>query len=513
MRLRLTLTALLAAGLLAVASSSASAGPALPNVIVVTVDDQSMHTFTRKAMPHVFGDLVDHGTRFSNSFAAPPLCCPDRAGFLTGQYPHNNGVFSNRQGYSQLIEPENILPAWLHAAGYETALIGKYLNGTEAVLGATPAPGWDRWIGIASRPGYRRAVLSKDGEEVPLGDRYLTDVLNLQASRFVARAAAKPQPFFMWLTHFAPHTSPHPHVCPVWGAEPLEDDYKRVLRDRFSLPTDPSFNEDDVSDKPFPLNELPRLTKDQKREIRQRYRCAVAALSPVDRGVHDLVETLRETGQLRNTVILYTSDNGYEFGEHRLAFGKADVYEPSLRVPLVVRLPKSLRAEGTPSTVSDPVAEIDLAPTILAMAGGADPCTEPPPPEVPECRVMDGRSFLGLLQGGTSWPADRALLIELYRGAEARSKRPLGQRCHPLEGLRTPDWTMAIDFQRNDQGTCVDAGTELYDLSDDPYQLENVGSSPGLAGEVDALRARLEKLLGCSGIAGRDPRSGTGYCE
>jgi N-acetylglucosamine-6-sulfatase len=114
-----------------------------PNFLVILTDDQAQNSFKARYMPRTFRSIVDGGTRFANGLAAPPLCCPDRAGFLTGEYPHSSGVFSNHPGYPTLRDKGNTLPVWLARAGYRTALIGKYLNHYYGAEGATPAPGWN----------------------------------------------------------------------------------------------------------------------------------------------------------------------------------------------------------------------------------------------------------------------------------------------------------------------------------------------------------------------------------
>ena len=134
-----------------------------PNVLLIVVDDQAQNTFKPRFMPHTFHDLVNHGTTFTNAIAAPPLCCPDRAGILTGQYPHNHGVFSNHPGYGDLRDPGNTLPVWLQNAGYRTGLFGKFMNHYEDVSGRGSArrirslvrvPRWN--LGVFQLPRERQ---------------------------------------------------------------------------------------------------------------------------------------------------------------------------------------------------------------------------------------------------------------------------------------------------------------------------------------------------------------------
>ena len=144
-------------GIAGVAAGSTLAGSAAaqrpPNFLLILVDDQARNTFKPRFMPRTFHEFVDHGTRFTNAIAAPPLCCPDRAGIMSGQYPHNHGVFSNRPGYADLRDPQNTLPVWLQNSGYRTGLFGKFMNHYSDGAGALPAPGFDRWFALLDGRG------------------------------------------------------------------------------------------------------------------------------------------------------------------------------------------------------------------------------------------------------------------------------------------------------------------------------------------------------------------------
>ena len=462
-----------------------------PNVVVVTLDDEAMSQVRRESMPKTYQRVIRPGTTFKNSLAAPPLCCPDRASFLTGEYPHNNGVNRNHPGYSELIHPKNVLPAWLHEAGYRTALVGKYLNGTSSVLGSRPAPGWDHWYGIYGKASYYGADVSNDGRRIHLHDRYLDSVLARKAQAFVRRAA-KHRPFFLWFTPFAPHfdggKDPRGNCSGVMP-KALARDYRRVRDIR--LPRDRSFNERDVSDKPRQIRELPRLNNADIRLLTRRYRCGLGAIREVDRAIGEIVGKLRAADELRNTAIFVTSDNGFFFGEHRLKKGKGQTYEPALRVPLMARLPRDQGIQAP--KVSEPVAELDLAPTILDLAG-ADPCLSPT-----NCRTMDGRSLRKLTTGSNAgWPNDRGILVEQ------------GRRCG-YSAIRTHRYVLTLDRTHPPGGgACRQQKPELYNLRRDPFELRNTGTKRSAKGTVDALSQRIDALSQCSGIPGRDPG---GSCE
>jgi N-acetylglucosamine-6-sulfatase len=452
-----------------------------PNLVVITSDDQSLNSFGREVMPSTFRLLVDRGTTFSQGIAAPPLCCPSRAGFLTGQYPHNHGVFSNQAGYSHLRDPEQTLPAWLRAHGYTTGFVGKYLNGTTPALGATPAPGWDRWVALYGSHQYFDAPITVDGEVVP-NEGYVPAVFTERAGEFV-RSAAGPQPFFLWLGQEPPHFRKGPSdVCPGYAPKALPRDYRKF--GDTPLPRPPSFNEPDLSDKPDKLvRKQPPLGRRAIHRLERSYRCTLGSMQEVDRSVEEVWRALRESGEAEDTVFVYTSDNGLLHGEHRIDARKGHVYDEATRVPLVALVPERVLGERPVTEVSEQVTNLDLTATLLELAG-VQPCTES------DCRTVDGRSAVGLLKGDeAAWPDDRGVLLEQ------------GPRGCKFAGVRTLDYLFAANLKRNDDGDCVERDRELYDLRADPYQLESIADTS----EVDEqLNERLSALRECSGTTGPD---------
>jgi arylsulfatase A-like enzyme len=221
--------------------------------------------------------------------------------------------------------------------------------------------------------------------------------------------------------------------------------------------------------------------------------------------VRRIVDALSKAGELDNTAIVFVSDNGYFFGEHRVPNEKYLAYEESIRIPMLIRFPAGI---GTPGAqVDSPVANIDIAPTFLALAG-AQPCIKG------GCRVLDGRSLTDLVQGGP-WPSDRALVLELVRAAE----RPTTVLPCTYAGLRTSG-QVYVEYSSvpDAAGECVPASElEHYDLASDPFQLTNLAPAiPGTptAESQAALSARLASLVDCAGIEGRDPSPPSGhYCE
>jgi arylsulfatase A-like enzyme len=449
-----------------------------PNIVLVVVDDQARNSFQRSYMPHAFADLVERGTRFVNGLAAPPDCCPDRAGILTGEYPHNHGVFSDRPGYLSLRDPGNTLPVWLHRAGYRTGLVGKFLNKYRETQGSVPAPGFDQWfMGAGNYYGYG---VSDNGVPRHYGTRrqdYSTDVLTQQAMRFVRGRS----PFFLWLGYNAPHVANrhfgHPYgngPCRGPMPEPPSDAAFHRFR-RVPLPRPPSFNERRVGDKPTRIRSLPTLSQNEVRVIRRRWRCTLATMSTVDADLHRLFTELHRRGELSKTIIVYVSDNGLFFGEHRIPAGKGFPYEEALRVPFVVRVPPSLG--GGPPLVRKVVSNQDIAPTLLHYAH-AKPCAAPN-----ACRLIDGHSLVPLLGGPGTWPKDRGVLAEL--------NTKTGPECAcAYEAIRTQRY-MYDEWSTGEK--------ELYDLKVDPNELRNLaGSAP--YGEIQrSLAERLARLRHCSG--------------
>jgi len=389
--------------LLAVAAVTAPTGtaaatrPERPNIVVIETDDQTLAMLNERTMPNVMRLFGKRGTTFTD-FVNEPLCCPSRAGLITGQYPHNNGVLSNDPGYDLLDAKDNTLPVWLRRAGYRTGLVGKFLNHYARFAGTQPAPGFDYWFSLL-RVRYFNTPVSINGRRRRLGGTrghaYLTNALRRRAIGFARRSADR-EPFFLWLAELAPHLGggPHPPECPDAGAIPAPRD-AGTLADE-PLPSPPSFDEADVSDKPSFIADLPLLSAEQKQTMTGRYRCALESLPAVDRGVARLAQALRARGELRRTVLIFTSDNGYLYGEHRMS-RKANPYEEAIHLPLMIRIPRYLLGGATPpSTIGLPVAGIDLAPTILDLAE-AEPCRLKD-----DCRVVDGRSLLPLLRDHAS---------------------------------------------------------------------------------------------------------------
>ena len=447
-------------------------------------DDQTVESL--RVMPKVKRLLADEGTTFDSSFVSFPVCCPSRATFLTGQYPHNHfveGLEPPWGGYINL-DTSSYLPVWLRRVGYNTIHLGKFLNGYGTQnLDQTEVPlGWTEWQGSVDPSTYRyygytlneNGVLRTYGaDEDPAF--YQTDFYGRRASELIERYAAKRKPFFLSLNFVAPH-----HGGGV--AEEEEDSSLKlpVVAPRHSgafagerPPADPSFNEPDVTDKPSNIQRRAPLTAEQDADIRRAYQRRLGSLLAVDEAVERVVNTLERSGELENTLIVFTSDNGFFHGEHRVPFGKLLPYEPSIRVPLILRGPGVPRGRRRAQLVEN----IDLAPTILEAAGAkGDPILP-----------SDGRSLFPLLRDrGLEWGRD---LLIAARGGAVR-----------YWALRTYRY-LYVEYSTGE--------LELYDLDADPYEERSVHLDPRYSRVVRVLEARLGALRACEGeFCSATPRLG-----
>lgn len=469
-----------------------------PNVVMITTDDQSPRTVIPEAMPNLFTKLQPRGTTFTDYVVTTPLCCPSRATLLTGQYGHNNGVLRNF--YPDLKQQQNVLPSWLQRAGYTTAHVGKFLNSYEANSGgaAAVAPGWDLWFTQLEKRRYYNWKASKNGKtkHYDYSDKdHVTNVTSGFATRWTNRLARKREPFYMQVDYYAPHTSTGRDTRCASGPVPEPQD--EHLFDTYVMPQPPNYNEPGIDDKPQEVKDRPPLTAEDTLNIERRFRCTLEANYGVDRGIGEIMDTLKKNKELDDTVIIYTSDNGFFFGEHRIAKGKPDPYEENIRMPYTMYVPPKFRdrSELVTST-NQPVANIDVAPTILELAD-ADPCRTKR-----LCRVMDGRSLMPLVDGTGGWPNPRGIGLELYD-------------CD-YRGVRY-DRQVFFQYSRETDYGCDPTDTEYYDLDLDPYQLGNL-SNAGLGAEYEAaeneLRQMMLDLSDCAGIEGRDPVPASGhYCQ
>ncbi|MEV6335159.1 sulfatase-like hydrolase/transferase [Nocardia vinacea] len=470
-----------------------------PNIVMILADDlDAMTTPVWQAMPRTATLIRDRGIDFTNGFAPMPICCAARSSILTGEYGHNTGVLTNSgevggfEAFRANGNESHTIATYLHDAGYRTGMAGKYLNGLEHDPDHIP-PGWDDWnAGIDNflYAGYNY-TLNENGTHVKYGvapKDYETDVIGEKSVRFITEAATTGQPFFWYAASTAPHFPIPPAPRHLAETTPT------------AAPQSANFQEPDVSDKPSWLIDTAdarAATIAATNDI--DYTNRLGALKSLDEMVAAIVDTLDRTGQLDNTYLIFTSDNGYSLGAHRLT-QKMAPYEESMRVPLAVAGPGI--SHGTTDAMG---LSIDLAPTILDWAALTIPDR------------MDGRSLAPVLHSDTSgWRTDFAAE---YGGPGGNGRNGIAQEQIPgtetpaMYAFDMPSW-VAVRTERylyvrwyDRERPLADREYELYDLATDPYQLTNLIKTPTGRAEhtatITELDHRLTELTTCAGRACR----------
>ena len=441
--------------LLPLAASRTSAQSTPPNIIFILIDDQRWDALSCAGHPFLKTPNIDRiakeGAYFENAFVTTPLCSPSRASFLTGLYVHTHKIHGN--GNSSAISHEMITwPALLQKSGYETAWIGKIHMGDDA----TPRPGFDHWISFKGQGVYEDPVFNIDGS-VEKQKGYVTDLLNDRALAFLKKKHDKP--FALCLAHKAVH-----------GPFTPADRHKDLYSDD-EIPRPPSVGEN-LDNKPMLKDRLPAATRPVQRQaparggsipeqlVRNQLRC----LASIDEGVGAILKELEDQKQLDNTIIVYTSDNGFFWGEHRLGDKRA-AYEESIRVPLVMRYPKMIKAGSRPTAMA---LNIDIAPTFLQLAGVTIP------------QNMQGKSLVSLFDGDASHFRDAAL-FEYFM-------EPKFAHILDWQAIRADRWKY-IHYQNEPKYD------ELYDLQADKYEMKNLIADAAAKDTLAKLKAELERQL------------------
>jgi N-acetylglucosamine-6-sulfatase len=450
------------------------------NVILIDTDDQNVADMF--VMRNTLNLLGARGTTFRNSFVSYPLCCPSRATHITGQYAHNHGVASDQQ-YG-LLDNTNTLAVWLRQAKYRTAMVGKYLNGYGLINRREIPPGWTQWFALTAGTDQKRYRynLNENGklQYYKNGARnYVTDVLSSKVNELLKAWAISPKPFFIYFNPTAPHGE---RAVPFTSSRDPQPAPRHLgLFGDITNPRPPNFNEADVSDKPKVIRDMPQLSDALLADLDRRYRGRLESLLGVDDQVKKIVGLIRKYGDSRKTVFIFTSDNGLEMGSHRIMF-KNFLYDEGERVPLIISGP------GFPEGVvrDQPVANIDLAPTIVSLTGAR------------AGRVMDGIP-LQPLANDPSVAANRDLLFEALDLGSPELGRSYG--------IRRGDWV--YNEYTNGSTAVLSDHAELYDMRRDPFQLNNllydppgpVSPAPGDVALAAQLGARLGQLRTCSGAS------------
>ena len=413
--------------------------PERPNIIFILTDDQRYdamgcagHPFLKT--PHM-DRLAREGVLFKNAFVTTSLCSPSRGSFLTGCYAHTHEVFSNAGKDPNPACPT--FPQLLQKAGYETAFIGKW----HMAASNAPRPGFDHWVSFSGQGNYNRNELNVDGKPVN-SEKYVTDDLTDYAVGFLTKKRTKP--FMLYLSHKAVH-------APFTPAKRHANLYSDVQIESRNNP------KDNLAAKPAWGR---KMDKNWKSQILSYFR----ALAAVDESVGRVLDTLKEIDALDNTAIVFAGDNGYFHGEHGGMWDKRAAYEPSMRIPFVMRYPKLAK----PATrCEELVLNIDLAPTLLELAG------------LPIPGSMQGRSWVGVLQGR---PGRDSFLYEYFAERGDRFKRPVAV------AVRTKRWKY-VTYPLDSSLT-----SELYDLQTDPEELDNLIGDPKCGATLNELKDELENL-------------------
>ena len=431
-----------------------------PNIVFVMTDDMEEGMLSR--MPVVRSRIVGEGVTFDNAFVTQSLCCPSRATALRGQYSHNHRITANDVPDGGAVRfrrrelDESTFATWLQDSGYRTGLVGKYLNNTEKHY---IPPGWDEWNGMIGMDNDH--LVNENGRLHHYSrETLMTDVYTEKSLGFVRRATdeASDPPFMLWAGTYAPH-------LPAKHSERDADLFKDT-----SLPRPPSFNEEDVSDKPEWVRDTPRLKDREIGKLQKQHRDRLRSLRDVDRMVGHILKLLEDRGELDDTYVVFTTDNGLQTGQHRLT-KKSTPYEEAAGVPLAIRGP------GIPAGVvrDQLVINNDLAPTFADWANTG----------VPD--FVDGRSFAPLLRKDPPPDSD-------WRAAVLNEQ-------HPKQRFRIPDY----EAVRTDTQTYVRWETgerELYDLRRDPYELENVSDAADPL-TLSRFKTLADLLSGCRGSSCR----------
>jgi arylsulfatase A-like enzyme len=443
--------------------------PLRPNIVMIVTDDQRWDTSgpthslsgATDVMAGTRAVLAGEGVEFQNAFMTTPLCAPSRASIFRGQYAHTTGVYllGGPNGGATMDDTQTI-SVWLKSAGYRTGFFGKYINGYEYLwLAGQPPyvpPGWDEWhaFRFPGRYGYK---LANNNTSVTYGSTdadYSTDVLRDLAKGFITTSANQGSPFFAMVSFYSPHLPMEPatrhaglfSTLAPWGP--------------------PNFNEADISDKPNWLQKVQPLSAAALQDNANTRKAMLEMLLSVDEGIAGsttygitgIMQTIKSLGIDRDTIVVFMTDNGYAWGEHRI-MGKTRAFEEHIRTPMFVRYPRLAPLARVEKGLA---ANIDVAPTFAELAG-----VTPPIP-------MDGRSFVKVLDGTEpAWRTD--LMIEGYNAPDGSQ----------YAGVREAGWKYN-EFTWGD--------SELYDLTNDPYELTNVVSNPAHAARVAAMAARLHQI-------------------
>ncbi|KAI1095111.1 arylsulfatase [Rostrohypoxylon terebratum] len=475
-----------------------------PNIVLIFPDDQDFRLGSTEHMPILQKELVQKGTQFMNHYATIALCCPSRASLLRGQAAHNTNITnvdSPGGNYAKFMvskENDDYLPHWLVAAGYNAEYIGKFMNGYTRALYMNPPKGWTHTDMLVDPFTYlyNNVVMSQNGE-TPIHYKgfHQLDVIRVKALDRLDYLAGQNKPFYLTI---APAT---PHVEAIDGL-PTPQTRHKGSADGLQVPRGGNWNasQESQDQKPSWLKELNYLNAAQAERIDNHYRARVATLQGVDEIIQDVVDRLDKLGILNNTYIIYTSDNGYHLGNHRVAAGKSLPYREDTNMPLIIRGP-GIKADATSYA---PSVHYDFPPTFLEIAGVK---SEDLPP------FLDGQSRLA------NWQNPDAVLetcplngtqevinVEFWGGGNLENPLQLkpsdiGNNSYKTLRITGPEkGYLYSKWCTNEE--------ELYDTTADPYELTNLAADPqdeSTKQLLNRLNALLLATKSCADATCRNP--------
>ncbi len=424
-----------------------------PNILFILIDDLRWDALGIEGHPFVKTPHIDRiareGIRFTRTFISNPICSPSRASFLTGQYCNNHGIIDNTERGPQ-SHRLTTFAAPIREAGYATAYLGKWHMGRDN----TPRPDWEHWIGAAGNVKHDDPTLNFNGED-RLVKGYLTDLLTDYAIDYINRSDDRP--FLLYLSHKSVHS-------PYIPADRHDDLYADQ-----EIGQNPSYL-DTLEGKPLLTpNVTPELTANMTADdFSPQARNQLRMITSVDEGIGRILDALDRIGKLDSTVVVFVSDNGYQWGEHSRR-GKRLPYEASARVPLYIRYPSLIN----PGLVrSQLVVNTDLAPTFTELAGAST------------LAGVQGRSLVPLF--GSSSVAWRSSVFLEYLAEKGKPDAPAWQ------AVRTSRWKFVRYMERPDV-------EELYDLRADPFELTNLADNRDLDKTIRSLSKELDRLAEMAG--------------
>jgi arylsulfatase A-like enzyme len=425
-----------------------------PNILFILTDDQRYDSVAQLPKLNARTDWL----RFQKSFAEEPQCCPSRATIFTGRYSHHTNVQTLLEGRN--LDDTRTIATTLDSVGYHTGFLGKYLNGYPFGVDLEPPPGWDNFESYGHSAAYYDYYVYRNGTRVDYGSApadYSTDVWTNRASKFL-NSADPAKPFFLEVAYNSPHFST------TGTAIPAPRDVGTCANQSFPLPA--SFNAHDFNSEPPWLAAIPNRSAGGM-QYQRRQTCE--ALRSVDDGVSSLLAQLTSLGRLSNTYVVLMSDNGYAFGEHRLT-GKGDLYEASIRVPLMVRGPGVV-----PGTTNRLTSNVDLVPTFLSWAK-----TSAPP------GFVDGVSWAANAHGTAGATNPTSVLLRGCRTSLTDHPGFCGGDPGPSMGMNWGIRTASYKLVEYPSGY-----KQLFDLVDDPHELHNLAADPSKSGVIANLHAQL----------------------